>query len=109
MWYSKFNLKTRDGEITCPSCNSSIEEQIFYSLDTIECEKCGAKNVFIRTINFIYVFEIEQAPNLFKVIYEDLKTKTLKDAYSELLQITKVFSEEFKNENSNTDERSEFV
>lgn len=100
MWYSKFNLKTRDGHITCPSCNSSKEEQILYSLDHVECETCGSKNVFIRTINFIYVFEIEQAPDLFKVIYEELRTKTLKDAYSGLLQTANVFSEEFKNENS---------
>jgi hypothetical protein len=101
MWYTKFNLKKRGGHILCPICKSKNEEQIFYSLDKVVCEECNSENVFIRTKNYIYVFAIEKAPDLFKVIYEELKTKTLKEAYFELLQTSEVFSDEFKNENPN--------
>ena len=98
MWYTKFNLKKREGNISCPSCESTKEEEIFYSLDLVKCEVCNSDNVFMRTINYIYVFTIEEAPITFKAIYQEVKTKPLKEAYSELLKYSEVFNDELKND-----------
>jgi hypothetical protein len=94
MWYSKFNLRTREGNIVCPSCHLKNEEQFLYTLDQLPCTHCASPNVFIRTTSFIYVFAIAAAPPLFKTIYKELRSKSLTDAYSELLEIVSVFKDE---------------
>lgn len=97
MWYSKFDLKKREGAIVCPNCKCVNEEQIFYSLDSLHCKECDNPVLFIRTKSFIYTFDLKNAPSLFLKIYKELQLKPMNEAYTELLEVVSVFSsEDFK-------------
>ena len=94
MWYSKFDLKKREGGIICPNCNSKQEEQIYYSLDEIYCNECISPILFIRTKSFIYTFDLGNSPLLFIKMYEVLKSLPMKEAYIQLLEVSEVFCDE---------------
>ena len=91
MWYNKFDLKKRDGAILCPNCNYVNEEQILYSLEGFECNNCTNSILFIRAKGFIYTFDLNNAPSLFIKMYEELRSKSMKEAYAELFEVTEVF------------------
>ena len=94
MWYSKFDLKKRDEGIFCPNCNYQYEEQIYYSLDKIHCSKCKCPLLFIRTRLFMYTFNLDSSPSLFIKMYQELGSLPMKEAYSQLMEVTGVFSNE---------------
>lgn len=95
MWYTKFDLNKRSGSILCPNCTYKFEEQLFYSLEPISCNNCRTPILFMRTRKFIYSFDLKNSPDLFQKIHEELRSKTLKQGYSELLEVSEVFSKEF--------------
>jgi len=94
MWYSKFDLRKRKGGVKCPNCNFISEEQILYTLEATPCKKCNTPNLFIRTKYFIYVFDLQSAPSLFLRMFDELKRLPMKEAYSQLWEVMKVFSSE---------------
>jgi len=63
-------------------------------MDSIPCSECGDELLKIRSKSFIYTFNLSKAPSLFIKIYEELKNKTLKNAYKELFEVTDVFCDE---------------
>ena len=99
MWYSKFDLIQRKGQIECPNCKHIYEEQIFYTLEELPYKKCENPSLFIRTKSFIYVFDLKRAPSLFLRMIKELQSKSMKDSYSQLLEVIKVFSSETIDQN----------
>jgi hypothetical protein len=91
MWYTKFDLKKRDTDISCPNCDNKFEEEIFYSLDENDCPSCCSKLIFIRSVNYIYVFDIKKSNYLFKSLYNEMNKHSLKESYLMLFEIVKVF------------------
>jgi len=94
MWYNKFDLKEREGGILCPDCNCQFEERIYYYLEEIYCTKCNCPLLFIRTVSFIYTFNLNGSPSLFNKMYEELRSLPMKESYSQLMEVTRVFSDE---------------
>ncbi len=94
MWYTKFDLIKREGKIKCPNCSKIFSEQLFYSLDPMTCHDCSYKLVFLRTLNFIYIINLVESPELFKVIREYLINQSSKKGRFELKEVFRLFEGE---------------
>lgn len=94
MWYTKFNLIERKGKIKCPNCTKEFSEQMFYSLDSMLCNNCSKRLVFLRTLKFIYVINLDESSKLFIVMYNYLINESPKDVTSELKEIFNLFEGE---------------
>jgi hypothetical protein len=96
-WFNKFLTNERTGSLNCPNCNFSFDEQVLYSLEPRACSNCGKKIVTIRRLRCIYTVDLDQSPELFKIIYSRLSTLTLKEAYSELDELAFFLADNFEN------------
>lgn len=96
MWYTKFDFITRSSKITCPNCGTDFYEQMFYTIEPRPCDNCSASLVFIRTIRFLYVIDLEKSSGLFKTMHNYLIDKSPRDVSLELEQIFNLFTGEGK-------------
>lgn len=93
-WNSNFNIVTREGGLSCPNCNHIYDEQIIYFFEPTICPKCKTSIGFISVSPYdkvVYVLDLNEAPEVFSVMFDYLAKKNHKEAYNQMKELIKLF------------------
>lgn len=93
MWYVRVD-GLHQNELRCPRCNSHFHNSPIFDHDKRACLNCKANLVEWNTISFIYVIDVDNAPEIIKLIINFTEPLTEQEAEKHIMILSRFFNDE---------------